>query len=235
MRRLPWRNSQRFRSLDKRFVAYSIRERSLLTVVLAGFTFLFIDQVLVRPVSNERSRITLGIETARTEIESSRSEIERLERMGISDEERKISDRAERLRQQIREIEKRMQATVDSLVPPNAIVSVLEDLLASSEDLHLVRLESHPPQPITSGNSEGTDESEEVRIAEAETANLYRHGLTLEIEGQYEATTTYLKRIEASPWHLLWERFEYTVEEHPTARITIDLHTISDKEEWIGV
>ena len=232
---------QHYARLVERYSALSLRERILYSAVSVGVVLLVIDQSMIQRIANERDITQRRIELTRTAIDNAKVSIDQLDRMRLSDEDRVLNDQLDQLRQQMKEIERQMQATVQSFVPPDAVVAVLEELLGTDDDLRLVRLQSHAPRPVTSGSA-----TEEIQNAAAGAAapmsdlgedgkGLYRHGLTLEIEGSYGATTSYLRRIESSPWHLLWERFDYRVEEYPRARIRIDLHTISDQEEWIGV
>lgn len=228
--------TERYRELNDRFRALSVREQTLYSAVVVASFFLIIDQLMLQPVTEERDRVARGTEFARASIDRSTATIEQLDNTVLSQKEREAQERIELLQAQIGEIENQMKTTVESLVPPSAIVSILEELLATSGDLELVELRSHAPQPITSQPAaESGSQKTMDRSPGAEDSTLYRHGLTLEIQGSFVATADYLRRLEASPWHLLWERFEYTVEEHPVARIRIDLHTISDQEEWIRV
>lgn len=223
-----------YQRFNEQFSKLSFRERVLFAAVFAGVLLFIIDQTLILRMTDERTRTKRSIELTRTAIDSTQASINQLNLNQMSAEDREIAEEIDQLRLQVQEIERQMQSTVESLVPPDAIVSVLEELLAPSRNLRLVSLRSHAPEPITSGSQESAA-GEEVVEADPDAVVLYRHGLTLEIEGGYADTTDYLERIESSPWHLLWERFEYEVGEYPEARIRIDLHTISDQEEWIGV
>ena len=228
--------AERYRELNDRFRALSVREQTLYSAVFVATFFLLIDQLMLQPVTEQRDRVARGTDFARAAIDRSTATIEQLDNTVLSQKEREAQERIEQLRTQIGEIEKQMKTTVESLVPPSAIVSILEELLETSGDLELVELRSHAPQPITSqAASEGEAAGSADSPARVTDSTLYRHGLTLEIQGSFAATAEYLRRLEASPWHLLWERFQYTVEEHPAARIRIDLHTISDQEDWIRV
>ncbi len=217
--------------LDERLRARSLRERALVGAMVAGAVFLALDHYLIQPVSLERSRIELGRTRTEAEIESLRGQLARIGRVTLSEEERRLADEAELLRRQLGEIRQQMESTVAALVPPEAIVGVLEELLGDSDDLNLVRLASRPPERVGANAEDslasGTDGGAD--------AALYRHGLTLEIEGTFAATVEYLERVEDSPWNLLFERLDYRVDRYPTASVTIELHTISDREEWVGV
>lgn len=224
---------ERFRTLDELFRSYSVRERALIGALIAGVVFFAIDNLLIQPTSSKRARVELDSERAEEDIVALEKQIEELSIDSLSDEERRLVEESVLLRKQIEEIQRQLDTTVSSLVPPEAIVGVLEELLAGSKELRLVRLESHPPERV--GLSDTSESSDRTTPASVLDAALYRHGLTLEIEGSYQATLDYLDRIERSPWNLIWKRLEYRVDAHPKATITIDLQTISEREEWVGV
>jgi MSHA biogenesis protein MshJ len=63
---------------------------------------------------------------------------------------------------------------------------------------------------------------------------LYRHGMRLELSGSYLDALAYLHELERMPWGLAWDRVDYQIVTHPKGRLVLELHTISDREEWIG-
>lgn len=198
--------------------------------VAAAVICLLIDTTTIQPISQDRIRIEGNIKRATQENESLHREIQALKGIEQTAEERRIAAEKAQLLRQLEEIDAQLRSEISALVPPEAIVSVLEELLDESSGLELVRLRAHEPRRIGSKGDPEVD-----RETSARAGRLYRHRLTLEITGGFAATLDYLQRIEASDWHLLWDRFELRVEQFPKARITIDLHTISETEEWIGV
>ena len=216
----------RFSEWDESFRARDPRERMMLAGMTVAVAFFLVDTTLNQPIQSERNRISLGIDRSRAEMKRLRQEETQLTNVVPSEQERAFVDELKQLEQQLREIELRMGTQMADLVPPRKIVSVLEDLLSADHDLELVSLRSQPPGRI------GVDDS---KTAKGSALGLYRHGIRIEIEGDFRATLDYLRRLEDSEWHLLWDGFDYHVESFPTAKITIDLHTLSEREEWIGV
>lgn len=220
----------RFAELDALFNARTLRERAILGGGLAALVFLGMDSTLIRPVSADLERVGAAIERTTDEIARLEAERAALERVELTEQELALVARKQRLEQQIAQIDAQITAEISDLVPPEAVVSLLENMLADRPGLSLVRAESRAPHRVGSGALHDADSS----ILDS-TEGLYRHGLRIEIEGDYAATLDYLERVEASPWNLLWDRLEYRVQQYPTATITLDLHTISEVEEWIGV
>jgi MSHA biogenesis protein MshJ len=212
----------RFAVADSAFRKRVPRERMLLSAMLiaaVGFTF---DSLALRPLEQERGRIESMLVARRDQIGALESQIAAARNPVVDEAERARRDEIRQLEQQIAEIDGAISTAVSQLVPPEAAVEVLEELLAHDGRLELVNLTSQQPRRLG---------AEETRGA----STLYHHGLRIEIQGDFTATLDYLRRIEQSDWQLLWDRFEYHVESFPDARVTIELHTLSEREEWVGV
>ena len=228
----PWLSSihARLIALDERFRARTLRERVILGGGLAALLFLAIDTTLIQPVAAELERVEQLTIATREEITRLESDLDKLERVELTPEEIAILARKRRIEVELAEVNEQIAEEIADLVPPEAVVSVLEDMLDPISGLSLVRVMSDEPHRVGSGALHEAD----TGVLDA-TRSLYRHGLRVEIEGDFASTLEYLERVERSEWHLLWDRFEYRVQEYPGARITIELHTVSEQEEWIGV
>lgn len=211
-----------FEALDVRFRARTSRERIFLSAMILALAGFALDGLLLRPIDAERRRIA-GETAASTELlQSLEVRLEAIRNPVLDEAERQRRDELRQLEHQIAEIDEGIRNAVSRLVPPESAVAILEELLGHDDRLTLVRLSSEPPRRLGPEETRGT-------------STLYQHGLTLEIQGDFASTLDYLRRIEASDWQLLWDRLEYHVESYPEARVTIELHTLSEKEEWVGV
>jgi MSHA biogenesis protein MshJ len=237
---LPDALREKFEAADTAFSSRPIREKLMIAAMAIGLVFFAIDLIAIQPISTDRNRVEIGKERTREAQAMKQRELAALASGDLSAEERRILEEIQLVREQIDEIEKQMSSEIEGLVPPQAIVSVLEELLEATPGLRLVRLESEPPHRIGApdpsmgeANPNGSPPESEQSVAGLET--LYRHGVRLEIEGDFRSTLDYLERVEQSEWHLMWDSLDYRVEAYPTAIITIDFHTISHSEDWIGV
>ena len=106
------------------------------------------------------------------------------------------------------------------------------DSTTAGGGLELVRLESLPAESL-SLSAVGTET--EKSVFDGSVDQLYRHGFVLELRGGYEATLRYLRAVEEQPWQLFWDELHFEVLEYPQARVEIELHTLGQREGWIGV
>lgn len=221
---------QRFVDLDMRFRARSLRERGILGGGLAALLFFAFDAALIQAIAQERERVQHLTVVTEEEIARLERDRESLEGVELTPEELDVLRRKRQAEEELAAVNREIASEIAELVPPEAVVAVLEDMLVPFPDLRLIRITSESPHRIGSG---ALHESESG-VLDA-TGSLYRHGLRVEIEGSFASTLEYLERVESSRWHLLWDRFEYRVGAYPSARITLELHTVSEQEEWIGV
>lgn len=70
---------------------------------------------------------------------------------------------------------------------------------------------------------------------ESATPKIYKHGIMLELVGDYSATLRYLKNMENLPWEFYWDAVRYEVISYPKAKISILINTISLDKEWVRV
>ena len=211
-----------FAAADARFRAQSMRKRWLLSAMVLAVAAFTLDSVLIRPLEQSRSQVAVGAAASTDRVRELETRIDAVRNPVLTDEERRQRDEIHQLEQQIAEIDREISGAVSHLVPPEAAVDVLEELLAHDGRLELVALTSEIPKRLGPEETQGA-------------STLYQHGLRIEIQGNFAAALDYLQRIEQSRWQLLWDRFEFKVESFPDARITLELHTLSEREEWVGV
>jgi len=137
-------------------------------------------------------------------------------------------DPDEAVRTEIREVHARIDElsadlrhlTAD-LVPPDRMKQVLRRLLSGGTGTRLIALRTRATETVLAPNEQGP--------------GIFRHGVELVFEADYGATTAWLERVETLPWRFGWQRLEYEVTDHPRARVTLRLFTLSGHEDWLGV
>ena len=120
------------------------------------------------------------------------------------------------------------------------VSQLLADVLKRHPGLRLIKAESVAPR-LLGATDVASDDSAEAAAAKAAAApavsktQLYQHGLKLELEGSYLDAYDYLHELERLPWGIRWDRISFEVTEHPVGRLVLQLHTVSQGPEWIGV
>jgi MSHA biogenesis protein MshJ len=210
----------------------SERERWMVLLACLGVIYAIFDLAWLAPQFEGRRQAEQRLEDAQSELERTKTRAQEVAALWEVDPDRVSRRRQVELKRQIAELELRLDGLTQGLIPPEHMVAVLEGILARGENLQLIRLESLPAVPlfrsssVNPGAEEGGDQS---------GAQLYRHGFVLELQGGYAETLRYLRAIEEQSWQLFWDGIRFEVIDYPKANVEIKLHTLSQREGWIGV
>lgn len=213
-----------YKDLHKKFLSFSERERIL--VLLSGlFLILFGGFVwLVEPVQIEIDKLTRDVQRQKSELGRLDNQILQVEADLTQDPNAPLHQRFSTLSGERDEVDIKLREQTVDLIPANKMPEVLERVLAKSKKLKVVEMKSIPPIRMMDINA---DSGEQV--------NLFQHGLLLVVEGDFFSIQNYLEEIESLEWRFYWKRFDYLVQEFPTAKVEIELYTLSTSKAFIGV
>ena len=222
--------SQKLRAFVAWINGQSFRERLLLLGVASVAVFMFWDLVLMGPLRTRETGLQDTLESLRAAGSAIEQETSRLAAELDIDPNEDTRSRTSYLGRQIAQLDSRLEKRTYDLIPPAEMASVLRELLRRQSELRLIRLESLPVEPLFE-DPEGRESEDDPDRA----AQVYRHGVEMELQGGYLSTLRYLEALEELPWRFFFESLEYEVLEYPEARITLRVHTVSMQEGWIGV
>lgn len=55
------------------------------------------------------------------------------------------------------------------------------------------------------------------------------------MQGSYLDLLSYLRTLEALPWHMLWGRISLVADKYPQSTLTITIYTLSLNETWLSL
>lgn len=216
----------RLRKLEATVNALTLRERLMLfvgTLVVVGGLW---EALLASPLEAREVTASAQITTARDRLERL-DEAMTLAAQGIGDGMPAHLERLRMLEQQVAATEETVRVFTSDLVDPTQMREVLEELIERQDGLKLVRAGNLEVRPLI--------ESDDPAEAGSGQPMLYRHGLTLELEGTFLDLLEYLEAVERLPWQLYWGTLSLRALDYPTNAITIQIFTLSLDKEWIGV
>jgi MSHA biogenesis protein MshJ len=216
------------RDLIDRFDQLSLRERVIVLVAALLLIALIWDSTFMAPLDKERKSRMGQIEALRAEISGLDQSIEALVAQGAADPKPSSDATADTLRAEIKDIERRLAGVTSGLIAPKEMSHVLEQVLARASRMRLHGLRTLPPEGVVAPGSDAAG-------AAAQSAQIYKHGVELDLSGSYLDTLYFLQALEALPWRFFWDRIEFTVEEYPRGRVKLRLYTLGLEEGWIGV
>ncbi len=207
--------------------ARSTRERVVLGGAALMIPLLLWDSTLMEPLEARREKAAKQTRSLEADIGRLEEQTERLATQLSIDLDADNRSRREQLRDVLDRLGDVVDERTDDLIPPAEMTRVLKEMLIRQEGLRLVRLESLPVEPLF--------ETPEELEAETEGADLFKHGVVIEVLGDFPGTVRYLRAIEELPRRFFWESLDYEVLKYPTARITLTLRSLSTAEGLVGV
>jgi MSHA biogenesis protein MshJ len=229
--------STQWKQLGARFDAYSQRERALLAAALILGTLLLGNSLLVDP-NFARAKIAqrLGEQQA-MEATSLESQITVTKAQLQVDPDAGRKAEIVRLKAALATVENNLKALEGSLVPPEQMNSLLEQLLASNTRLRLVSLKSLAPINLAAAGK--TDEAAKLSLPAAQAKEkelgLYKHGVEIRLEGSYADLYAWMSQLESTQRKLLWGDVRFTVVEHPRSVLSLTVYTLSTDKAWLAI
>lgn len=232
-----------------RIDALNLRERAMAFAIGALALVTLVDAFILTPLWNTQKQRAQQIKLDQQQIAAMQAEINAIVRGHSVDPDASNKARLQALRQQSERLRADLGSVQQSLVTPDKMALLLEDLLKKNRQLQLVSLKtlpvtllSEPEQPagkaavqklaqaIPSGGS-ALEKAEPKSAGEA----VYKHGVELVVRGRYVDIVTYLSQLEAMPWRLFWAKARLHVDDHPNVSLTLTLFTISLDKTWLNI
>ena len=214
------------RDLMDRYDQLSLRERIIVliaTLLLVAYVW---DQFFMFPLDKERKGRLQQIEALRAEVSGLESSIETLAAQAAEHPAQSSGATIDALKAEIQELDRRLVGATSGLIAPKEMSHVLEQMLARAQRLKLIGLRTLPPQAVAAPEA----------TPGAAAAQIYKHGVELELSGGYLDTLYFLQSLEALPWRFFWDSVEYVAGEGPAdGRVKLRLYTLGLEEAWIGV
>lgn len=221
-----------FKKYTERLDAFSLRERGIVFFAVLVVIYAVAANLLFPPLKIEQDRLKKQLTEKRTQIQVFEPQIQAA--LAKSAEDPDATNRAKLV-----EIEARLKVLDGSLatmaarlVPPKEMARMVEQILLRNRRLQIVRLESltaEPLQPLPAGSDTGKP------LTGGAAVMVYRHGLRIELKGEYLDILAYLRELENLPWKMFWGQANLQVEKYPVSRLVLHVHTLSTRKGWVAL
>ena len=210
------------KNLQVKINALRIRERRLMALTLVSVILMLAMTVLWQPIfksilknyqSNQSSFNT--IQTIKLEIQGYKK------RLGI-DVNAPYKEQVKNLKQQIKDQDKKVVNLTSALITPRNMGQVFTGLLKVN-DVYMNKISNLDAEVININ-----DQKEETNL-------LFKHGLSLELQGEYLKALKYVQEIEAQDWQLYWDELSFTTLSYPQGRLNIKVHTLSTSDSVLDL
>jgi MSHA biogenesis protein MshJ len=220
---------------QSRFDKMSLRERVLIVAAAAALLYFAFDVAVVAPGAARKKAIAQRIEAQQAEHATVRKQIEQVTGLLTVDPNAAQLAQLASMKMNIAEADALIRQ-LDSNAPQ--VTAVLKELLAGSAGLKLVSLKTLPvsvlfqskaaPVAAPAAAAAGTKDAAPKPAAQPRPpVTIYRHGIEIDIRGNYLSLLPYLDKIQKYPKPLFWGDASLRAGEYPEAVMTLHVFAIS--------
>ncbi len=234
-------NMEQLKKIAEKIDSLSLRERAIVFIGVIAILFTVWDSFLVKPLEIEQKKLVANLNQKNAERLVLVNKFQELVRASEEDPDAVNITKLKTLRSRLIDVQADLESSTNSLVTPKDMPKILETVLHKVGGLKLINLKSLGVTPIVAKEdteTKATTDSKNVgdkKLTADNIDNAYKHGLRIEISGNYLTTLGYLKSLEELEWNFFWDNFKLTVVEYPDANVAIEIFTLSLNQEWIGV
>lgn len=230
---------QRISQLAAAFDERPVTEKGVLLLVALAVSGWLLWSLLYAPAASETAALERRLATAESRLQTLMLREQTAIRASRDDPDMAARQRITRALQDQDQTRERIELLAGNLVAPATMTRLLTAILDDSTTLRLLRVENRPPQALRAAGSGEVinmpDAPDATGAMDAIDAEVYRHSLLLELEGDYLGLIAYLRRVETLGVVFFWDRLHFVQTEWPLGRVTLELHTLSAEEGFVGV
>lgn len=214
--------TERLRLARAWFDARLRHERIALTAAVAIGLLLAFEALAWSPARGRLASLGTQVAALDEQRAALEGELESLDRQEALDPDAAARRQIDVRVREIADLDEDLRAQALQIIAPDQVRLLLRDLIAEVEGLELVGMQTQTPQEL-------------VRTAGDDLPALYRHGLVIELRGDYLALVEYAKALESLPWRFYWLGLEVRADAAQPRDFRLHLYTVSLRKEWIRV
>ena len=222
---------QQIKQLAVRIDAMSLRERAIIFLVILAGLFMLANNVVFSSLRQEQQRLNRDVQAKLKELHAMSTQTQETLAQLALDPEALARARIAQLKQTLSTQEASVANVVRGLVTPRDMPRLVQQILARNRGLQVVRVENLPAEPLYSDNQTSGTIPKDPNA----TAQVYKHGMRIELRGQYLDMVRYLRALEAMPAKVFWSKVHYAAETYPNSHLTLDIYTIGLNKVWLEV
>jgi MSHA biogenesis protein MshJ len=229
---------EQLKNIAEKIDELSLRERAIVFIGLIMVIIFLWDIFLLSPLRLEQKKIVSSLSKKNADRMVLLTQYQNLIKQNQIDPDAENMERLKELRFKVINVQAKLESSTKNLVTPRDMPKLLETVLHKTGGLTLVNLRSTGVTPLIEKEEIKNEEKStgnETKLTAENIDNAYRHGLRIELIGDYLTILKYLKSLETLEWGFYWDNFELNVNEYPEATTSIEVFTLSLQEAWIGV
>lgn len=215
-----------FKKYTDRINGLALRERGIIFVAILVILYGAAANLLFPPLNTEQTRLKKQLADKRVQIQTFDAQIQAAVAKSAVDPDAPNRARRAQLETQLKAIEASLATVTARLVSPKEMAPMVEQILLKNRRLEIIRVESLPPEPL---------QKLATAAGGGSVLTAYRHGMHIELRGNYLDILLYLKDLEALPWKMFWGQLNLKVEQYPVSHVTLRVYTLSTQAGWLAI
>lgn len=214
------------------------RERVLIFAMVLVVAGSLLNILLLDPLLAGKKQLAQEVMQQQEQLHVLQAQIQVAMSGGRADPDAATRVRLAGLEQKLAQSRAALESMQQSLVPPDKMARLLDDVLKQNRSLKLISLKTLPVSGVL--DAPESKQSPLVQVKAAEEAKpvgpaIYKHGVKIAVSGNYAELMQYLNALEKLPWRMFWGNAEMRVEEYPKITLTITLYTLSTDKTWMAI
>jgi MSHA biogenesis protein MshJ len=212
-------------ALKTKFVGLTRREQVAITVALIAVIYFFADHFVYQPQQETQTAQELKNQIERSTLALLNASIAEINQSGAA---------PAGLVAQIQELEKLEQqaSTIDAVLQSvqgttPQISALIRNLIAKQTPVVLHSIKTVPSRPLIGAGGALPTIQPSNSASTAPPGTIYRHGVELQLKGQYLDLAAYLRTLERNAQGAFWANFRMTVDRYPESTLTLTIYILS--------
>jgi len=228
------------RAYIQKLDALTRRERLMVFAAVAALILFVVYELGIGPAVSHAANLGALVADQKNQIVAGTAQKAELQRLLRLDPDSAVRERIAAKRKQIAEIDMHLSQLQRSLVPPESMAAVLEQLVGSEGRVRIVHLHNLPAAPLVEKAgapgpaSSGAGPASPSADGQDGNRRVFKHGVQVVVEGPYLELLAYVARLEKQPWQVYWGRTVLSAD-YPKARVELTLFTLSLDRAWLIV
>lgn len=220
------------------------RSERLIVLAMSAAALLLVYLTFVKdPMDAGVNRVQAQIRGVQGQIAAQQTTHAEMLAASLDDPSRFANERMQVVERELQQLDAEITSLAGDLITPSEMTEILSTVLGQFTGLELVSFQNQAAQPMRTGIAGAAanllanagaslfgDGEDEVG-----SGQVYAHGLRLELQGDFLTTLKYLRFLETIGGSFFWDSLTFERLEWPTSRITLEIHTLSTDEGFIGV
>jgi MSHA biogenesis protein MshJ len=210
-----------WKKFSSRIDALSLRERLAVFAGSAAILIFTLYSTVLGPQADRQKLIAAEMQGHRARVDQIRLEAQ----THTLDPDAALKERLAAANRQIAERQQEINSMQRSVVPPDRMADMLENMLRKNGRLQLLALKT-----VAADQALGKQAGDAEPMARE---GIFKHGVEMTVQGSYLDMLSYMQELESMPWKLYWGKASLDAGDYPDVRLTLMLYTLSTDRKWL--